>query len=82
MAYVRSSSQRKKEHFDKLGKDIENAWYVVLGQRPDELDEVDDKDKKDKKDEVSETEKQAGDLLSVAFITGIIVREKGYVIPE
>lgn len=82
IAYVRSSSARKKEHFDKLAEEIENAWYVVLGERVEGDDEEDKKKKEKEQKESSEIEKKAKELMSVAFVTGIIVREKGYTIPE
>lgn len=81
MAYVRSSAQRKKEHFDKLAEEIENSWYIILGEKAeDPEDKAQQKAISDKK--ISQKERDAMELVSVAFITGIIVREKGFVIPE
>lgn len=81
-AFVRSSSSRSQEDFDKLAKKVEDAWYIVLGLKSDE-DEEDEKDKKDKNDkkEVSATEKAAKELLSVVYIGGLSGREKGFEIP-
>lgn len=80
MGYVRSSSGRKREHFDKLTEEIENAWYVVLGERSD--DDEDGEKKKDGNKDSSSSAKEAKELLSITLIGGIIVREKGYAIPE
>lgn len=82
VAYVRSSPDRKKEHFDKLAKEIENAWYIVVGERTDdEGDEEAKKNKKDKK-ESTQSEKRAKEMLSIGFVGGLVTREKGFVIPE
>lgn len=80
IAYVRTSSSRKQEDFDKLAKKIEDAWYIVLGEKSDEDDEGDKKDKKDKKEE-SAVQKTAKELLSIVFIGGLSGREKGFEIP-
>lgn len=79
-AFVRTSSSRKQEDFDKLAKKIEDAWYIVLGEKSDEDDEDEKKDKKDKKEE-SAGQKSAKELLSIAFIGGVSGREKGFIIP-
>lgn len=81
MAYVRSGPQRKKEHFDKLGEDIENAWYIVLGEKAEDPENKEQQKVIDNK-KTPQKEKDAMELVSIAFVTGIVVREKGYVIPE
>lgn len=82
IAYVRSSSSRTKENFDKLAEDVEHAWYVVVGERIEAEDEKEKKKKEKEQKETPESEKIAKELMSVAFVTGIVVREKGYAIPE
>lgn len=79
VAYVRASSSRTKEAWDKLAQQIEQAWYIVVGEASD--DEEGDK-KKDDDNGSTETEKKAKELLSVGFLPGMIIREKGYPIPE
>jgi len=81
IGFVRSSAERKKEHFDKLAEQIENAWYIALGERTDDDEEGEQKDKKDKK-ETPQREKAAKELLSISFVGGLVGREKGFVIPE
>lgn len=76
IAYVRSSAERKKEHFDKLAEQIENAWYIALGERAEEGDEG-----KQKK-ETPQREKDAKELLSIGFVGGLVGREKGFLLPE
>lgn len=79
-ALVRSSAGRKKEHFDKLAEDIENAWYVVLGERSD--DDEQEKNGTHHGTGSSPTESQAKELLSLIFIGGLMGREKGLPLPE
>lgn len=81
IGFVRSSPGRSLEDFNKLAKKIEDAWYIVLGEKADGDDEEESKDKKNKKEE-SATQKAAKELLSVVFIGGLSGREKGFVIPE
>lgn len=75
IAYVRSSSSRTQEQFDQLAEQIENAWYVVLGERAEDGEES-----KDKK-ESSAIEQAAKELLSIGFVPGLSGREKGFIIP-
>lgn len=77
-ALVRSSAQRKKEHFDKLAEQIENAWYVVLGERSDGEETNGTHSGKGS----SPTEAKAKELLSLVFIGGLMGREKGLPLPE
>ncbi len=75
MGFVRSSAERKKEHFDKLAEQIENAWYVALGERADDGDQR-------KPKETPQREKDAKELLSIGFVGGLVGREKGFILPE
>jgi len=75
LGFVRSSAERRKEHFDMLAEQIENAWYVALGERADE-------GKQGKKNDTPQREKDAKELLSVGFVGGLVGREKGFVLPE
>lgn len=75
LGFVRSSAERKKEHFDKLAQQIENAWYVALGERADEGEQ-------EKKSETPQMAKDAKELLSVGFVGGLVGREKGFNLPE
>lgn len=80
ISLVRTGSGRKQEDFDKLAKQIEDAWYIVLGLKyEDEEDE--EKAKKNKDKGPSEVEKNAKELLSIVFIGGVNGREKGFPIP-
>ena len=82
IAFVRSSASRTKEHYDKLAERIENAWYVVLGERTEGIDEEDVNRQEKEKKESSNSEKKAKELLSIALVGNLVVREYGYAIPE
>lgn len=75
IAYVRSSSSRSQEQFDRLAEQIEHAWYVVVGERAENGEEPKDRQ------ESSATEKAAKELLSIGFVPGLSGREKGFIIP-
>lgn len=75
IAYVRSSSSRSQEQFDRLAEQIEHAWYVVVGERAENGEEPKDKQ------ESSATEIAAKELLSIGFVPGLSGREKGFIIP-
>ena len=81
LAYVRAGSTRPQSAYEELAEQIENAWYVVLEERFEGTEEDVKKKEKEAK-ESSEKEKSAKELLSVAFVPGLIGREKGYTWPE
>lgn len=74
---MRTSASRTKEQFDKLAEQIEDSWYIVVGQRVEGQTE-DDKPQKD----IPEKERKAMEIMSVTFIGGYMGREKGFPIPE
>lgn len=80
-AFVRTSPSRNQSDFDKLAQKVEDAWYIVLGEKSDGDEDEEDKKKKDKK-ETPAKEKAAKELLSVVYIGGLSGREKGFPIPE
>lgn len=82
IGYVRSSSSRTQEQFDKLAADIEDAWMIVVGEKIEAIDEEDRKRQEKDKKESSESEKTAKELLSMTFIPGLSGREKGFIIPQ
>ncbi|KAK5072654.1 hypothetical protein LTR64_004872 [Lithohypha guttulata] len=77
IGFVRTSASRTKEQFDKLAEQIEDSWYIVVGQRVEGQTE-DDKPQKD----MPEKERKAMEIMSVTFIGGYMGREKGFPIPE
>jgi len=76
IGYVRSSAERKKEHFDKLAEQIEDAWYIALGERA----EAGEEDRF--KNESTQQVKDAKELLSIGFVGGLVGREKGFTLPD
>lgn len=81
IGYVRSGSTRPQSAFEDLAEQIEHAWYVVLEERFEGTEE-EIKKKEKESGETSEKERYAKELLSVAFVPGLIGREKGYTWPE
>lgn len=82
IAFVRSSPERTREHFNKLGKQIEDSWYVVVGEKVEGENEEEIKQKEKNRKETPEREKNAKELLSIGFVPGLSGREKGFVVPE
>ncbi len=80
IGYVRTSSSRSKSDFDGLAEKIEEAWRAaVYGEM---ITEGKDEGKRQKEVDETDRERTARNLLVVAFLPMVAIREGGLAIPE